>query len=240
MDRAFAASAAPQTRSRLTRKSYRWYESTQNLLTHPADKQPVAEELSDAEKLLPKCAIRFAFCRIVLPRHCSPILSALAFALDLTEGAVPGHALRSCLLGMRLGMELGFSPIALADLYHALLLKDVGCSSNAARMCQILGGGDDRAVKSGIKLEDWTRPDRPRLSTLRLLWNNVSPEENPMRRLGRILHIGFTQHANNEEMIQLRCDRGASIVRKIGMSDKQPWPCAVLMSIGTAAVIRSG
>jgi putative nucleotidyltransferase with HDIG domain len=148
------------------------------------------------------------------------ILSALSFALDLTEGAVPGHALRSCLLGMRLGMELGFSPIALADLYHALLLKDVGCSSNAARMCQILGGGDDRAVKSGVKLEDWTRPDRPRLSTLRLLWNNVSPDENPMRRLGRILHIGFTQHANNEEMIQLRCDRGASIVRKIGMSEQ--------------------
>ena len=148
------------------------------------------------------------------------IISALSFALDLTEGAVPGHALRSCLLGMRLGMELGFSPIALADLYHALLLKDVGCSSNAARMCQILGGGDDRAVKSGVKLEDWTRPDRPRLSTLRLLWNNVSPDENPVRRLGRILQIGFRQHANNEEMIQLRCDRGASIVRKIGMSEQ--------------------
>jgi putative nucleotidyltransferase with HDIG domain len=148
------------------------------------------------------------------------ILSALSFALDLTEGAVPGHALRSCLLGMRMGMELGFSPIALADLYHALLLKDVGCSSNAARMCQILGGGDDRAVKSGVKLEDWTRPDRPKLSTLRLLWHNVLPDGNPMRRLGRILQIGFTQHGNNEEMIQLRCDRGASIVRKIGMSEQ--------------------
>lgn len=76
------------------------------------------------------------------------IISALSFALDLTEGAVPGHALRSCLLGMRLGMELGFSDVELADLYHALLLKDVGCSSNAARMCQIIGGGDDRAVKA--------------------------------------------------------------------------------------------
>jgi putative nucleotidyltransferase with HDIG domain len=148
------------------------------------------------------------------------ILSALAFALDLTEGAVPGHALRSCLLGMRLGMELGFSPIALADLYHALLLKDIGCSSNAAHMCQILGGGDERAVKSGVKLEDWTRSNRPKLSTLRLLWNNVSPHENPMRRLSRILQIGLSQHANNEEMIQLRGDRGASIVRRIGMSEQ--------------------
>jgi HD-GYP domain-containing protein (c-di-GMP phosphodiesterase class II) len=150
----------------------------------------------------------------------SELLSTLSFALDLTEGAVPGHALRSCLLGMRLGRELGFSGAALADLYHALLLKDVGCSSNAARMCQIIGGGDDRAVKSGVKFDDWTRPDRPKLSTLRLLWGNVSPHGNPMQKLARIWHIGRTQHRNNEELIQLRCDRGASIVRKIGMSEQ--------------------
>ena len=36
------------------------------------------------------------------------ILSALSFALDLTEGAVPGHALRCCLLGMRLGWNWAF------------------------------------------------------------------------------------------------------------------------------------
>jgi HD-GYP domain-containing protein (c-di-GMP phosphodiesterase class II) len=146
------------------------------------------------------------------------LLSALSFALDLTEGAVPGHALRSCLLGMRLGTELGFTPVELADLYHALLLKDIGCSSNAARMCQIIGGGDDRAIKSGIKLEDWT--STPKLSTMRLLWRNVLPNGNPMQRLARMAHIGLTQPRHNQEMIELRCDRGASIVRKIGMSEQ--------------------
>ncbi|MGA9671302.1 MAG: HD domain-containing phosphohydrolase [Terracidiphilus sp.] len=148
------------------------------------------------------------------------IISALSFALDLTEGAVPGHALRCCLLGMRLGNELGFSDESLADLYHALLLKDVGCSSNAARMCQIIGGGDDRAVKSGVKLEDWTRPHQPSLSAVRLLWNSVLPDGNPVRKFGHMVKIALTQHNNNREMIQLRCDRGASIVRKIGMSEQ--------------------
>jgi putative nucleotidyltransferase with HDIG domain len=148
------------------------------------------------------------------------IISALSFALDLTEGAVPGHALRCCLLGMRLGRALGFSDLELADLYHASLLKDVGCSSNAARMCQIIGGGDDRAVKSGVKLEDWTRPHQPSLSSVRLLWNSVLPDSNPFRKFGRIVKIALTQHNNNREMIQLRCDRGASIVRKIGMSEQ--------------------
>ncbi len=148
------------------------------------------------------------------------IISALSFALDLTEGAVPGHALRSCLLGMRIAAELRFSNGMLADLYHALLLKDVGCSSNAARMCQIIGGGDDRAVKAGVKLEDWTQPQKPRISTLKLLWNNIAPGDGPISKAKRILRIGMTQHQHNEEMIALRCDRGAGIMRKLGFGDE--------------------
>lgn len=147
------------------------------------------------------------------------ILSALSFALDLTEGAVPGHALRSCLFGMRLGARLQLNPYRMASLYYALLLKDIGCSSNAARLCQIIGGGDERRVKAGVKLEDWTRPGRPKLSTLRLLWSSVLPEANPLHRVAGIVGIGLTQHRNNEEMITLRCDRGASILRKLGLGD---------------------
>jgi len=147
------------------------------------------------------------------------ILSALSFALDLTEGAVPGHALRSCLLGMRLGQQLGLPAERTTSLYYALLLKDVGCSSNAARLCQIIGGGDERRVKAGVKLEDWTRPSQPKASTLRLLWNNVLPGATALRRAAGIVVIGLTQHRNNEEMITLRCDRGAHILRKLGLGD---------------------
>jgi HD-GYP domain-containing protein (c-di-GMP phosphodiesterase class II) len=146
------------------------------------------------------------------------ILSALSFALDLTEGAVPGHALRSCLLGMRIASQAGLSQDQLSNLYYALLLKDIGCSSNAARMCQIVGG-DDRAIKAGVKLEDWTQPGKPKLSTLKLMWNTVLPDANFAQRIARIARIGATQHANNAEMIGLRCDRGASIIRKIGLSE---------------------
>ncbi len=146
------------------------------------------------------------------------IISALSFALDLTEGAVPGHALRTCILGMRIATELGLADSELRDLYYALLLKDIGCSSNASRMCQIVGG-DDRAMKAGVKLEDWTQPNKPKLSTLRLLWANVLPEGTHLERLARIAQIARTQHQNNEELITLRCDRGASIIRKIGLSE---------------------
>lgn len=79
----------------------------------------------------------------------SEVISALSFAIELTDGTMSGHALRSCLLGMRIAEEAGFSTEEKSSLYYALLLKDIG----------------------------------------------------------------------NEELIGLRCDRGASIVSKLGMGD---------------------
>jgi putative nucleotidyltransferase with HDIG domain len=150
------------------------------------------------------------------PIFLSEIISALSFALDLTEGAVRGHALRSCLLGMRIAKEAQIPADHIRELYYALLLKDIGCSSNSARMCQIVGG-DDRAVKAGVKLEDWTKPHQPKFSTIRLLWKNVLPGASPWERVVRIAKIGLDQHKNNEELITLRCDRGASIIEKLGL-----------------------
>jgi putative nucleotidyltransferase with HDIG domain len=145
------------------------------------------------------------------------IISALSFAVDLTEGAVPGHAVRTCILGMRIGRELKLSLSELVSLYYALLLKDTGCSNNAARMCQIVGG-DDRTVKNGAKLQDWTKPHKPSWTTLNLLWREVLPGASAWKKMVRILQIGLTQHQNNAEMIKLRCERGAQIARKLGLS----------------------
>jgi putative nucleotidyltransferase with HDIG domain len=148
----------------------------------------------------------------------SEIISALSFALDLTEGAVHGHALRSCLLGMRIAAEAKLPSEQTQALYFALLLKDIGCSSNASRMSEIVGG-DERAIKAGVKFEDWTKPLKPNLKTLKLLWHNVLPNAGTAAKAARILQIGLTQHRNNQEMISLRCDRGASIINKLGMGE---------------------
>jgi putative nucleotidyltransferase with HDIG domain len=147
----------------------------------------------------------------------SEIISALTFALDLTEGAVPGHALRSCLLGMRLGDALGVSGHLRANLYYALQLKDVGCSSNATRMTQIIGG-DDRAMKASTKLENW-RKSGVSLRGLKTLWQNILPGKSLSRRIQRFIHIAKHAQTNRKEMIQLRCERGAEIVRKLEMNE---------------------
>jgi len=153
-------------------------------------------------------------------QHCdnsislSEIISALSYALDLTEGAVHGHALRSCLLGMRIAAEAKLPSDLTNSLYFALLLKDVGCSSNASRMCEILGG-HERAVTAGVKLEGWAK--KPSQVKGKVLRNNAVP--GPTARVARIARIGVTQHWYNEAMIGLRCDRGASILGKLGMGE---------------------
>jgi putative nucleotidyltransferase with HDIG domain len=149
----------------------------------------------------------------------SEIISALSFALDLTEGAVLGHALRSCLLGMRIASEAKLPSEQTGSLYFALLLKDIGCSSNAGRLCEIIGG-DDRAVKAGARLEDWTSSHKPSLSMIKLLWKNVLPDAERKERAARIVGLGLAQHSNNSEIIGLRCERGASILGKLGMGSE--------------------
>lgn len=92
----------------------------------------------------------------------STVLSAMSYALDLTEGQPLGHAARSCLIGMRLADVVGLTPAERSDLFYALLMKDAGCSSNAARVYQLFGG-DDQPAKSGLwhrDLAEVAREDR--------------------------------------------------------------------------------
>src|SRR5262245_6708581 len=89
------------------------------------------------------------------------VLSALTYALDLTEGQRPGHTLRTAIIATRIGKVLELSQEDLSALYYAALLKDSGCSSNAARMSALFGS-DDQSVKRSMRLVDWH--DRWRLA----------------------------------------------------------------------------
>ena len=145
----------------------------------------------------------------------SDVVSALSVALDLTEGQPMGHSIRSCILGMRIAEELQLPMQDRHDLYYALLLKDSGCSSNAARLHQIMGSDEIRA-KSEVKFEDWTKVS---LSGVRYLNRNVLLGAPVWKRAIRMAKVGLQLKRNNAELIGARCERGAEIARKLGMSE---------------------
>src|SRR5215471_12347860 len=80
----------------------------------------------------------------------SELLGALSYALDMTEGQPAGHCVRCCWIGMHIGQQIGLSDAELAQLYYVLLLKDLGCSSNAARICELYLT-DDMSFKRDFK-----------------------------------------------------------------------------------------
>jgi HD-GYP domain-containing protein (c-di-GMP phosphodiesterase class II) len=145
----------------------------------------------------------------------SDLISALSYALDLTEGQPMGHAVKCCLLGMRLADELKLPVEQRANLYYALLLKDAGCSSNAARMFEIFGG-DERKAKQEVKGTDWTRAT---FDGLEYLLRNVMPGKSRLERIFSIANIAANRDKNTNELISVRCDRGAQIARKVGFPE---------------------
>lgn len=151
------------------------------------------------------------------PVTLAELLSALSFGLDLTEGARPGHSDRACLLGMRLGKQIGLSDQELADLYYALLLKDIGCSSNSARMASAFGA-NDQAVKQNFKFIDRVKLGKPNREALTFVWNNVAPTASVWGRIRQMYRLVRSPGDLTSEVIQTRCERGAAILYKLGMS----------------------
>ena len=139
------------------------------------------------------------------------IIAALSHALDLTEGQPPGHCLRACWIGLHVGQKLGLGPAALSDLYYTLLLKDTGCSSNAARLWELYGG-DELVTKRDFKLVD----SQSLLQLARFVLQHAGPGEAMRSRIRRLINLARNGEALATELIHTRCERGAGIVRRLG------------------------
>lgn len=142
------------------------------------------------------------------------IIEALSHALDMTEGQPAGHCVRCCFIGMRIGQALGLGEEALRDLYYTLLLKDLGCSSNAARICELYIA-DDLKFKRDFKLVDGSFPQ-----ILKFVLSHTGMEASLAERFRGILHIFKNGGEISTSLIQTRCQRGAEIAREMRFSEE--------------------
>ncbi|TVQ52529.1 MAG: HD domain-containing protein [Phycisphaerales bacterium] len=144
----------------------------------------------------------------------SGVVSALSYALDITEGQPEGHAARTCMIGMRIAETLGLDDDMKSALFYALQLKDLGCSSNAAKVASLFGA-DDHTIKRDFKTTDW-----PRLSSsMAYILRNVAPQRSLIHKIGRFVAIGVSGQKGAREMVRIRCERGAEIAQIFGLPD---------------------
>ena len=139
----------------------------------------------------------------------SEILGALSYALDLTEGQPTGHCVRCCWIGMQMADEMGLDDQQSWQLYYTLLLKDLGCSSNAARICELYIM-DDRSFKSDFKRIDGSLPQ-----ALRFVLSHTGLKSGLSERFRALINIFQNGGEISTELIATRCQRGADIARKM-------------------------
>lgn len=144
----------------------------------------------------------------------SEIVSAFSLALDLTQGYPQGHCMRTALIGMRLAQELRLPPADRSALFYALLLKDLGCSSNAAKIAYLFAA-DDQAVKYATRLIDWTKP----AENLKHCWRCCAPSGSLLDRVARFWALLKGGPQVGREISQIRCERGADIARRLQLPE---------------------
>ena len=137
------------------------------------------------------------------------LMAAFSHALDITEGQPEGHCVRCCWIGMQVGQRLGLPHDQLWTLYYTLLLKDLGCSSNAARICQLYAT-DDLSFKRDFKWVDGSLPQ-----VLRFVLRNTGQALGLVDRLKALGGILSNGDAIAQELIHTRCTRGADIARQL-------------------------
>jgi HD-GYP domain-containing protein (c-di-GMP phosphodiesterase class II) len=143
----------------------------------------------------------------------SEILGAFSFALDLTEGQPAGHSVRACWIGTQVAAAIGMTGQALRDVYYAVLLKDLGCSSNAARVSELFVG-DDRALKHGFKLIGPSAEDFGAF-----IMAEVGADADAAVRDAALGHLAREAGPIMVELMETRCTRGADIARRLRFSE---------------------
>jgi putative nucleotidyltransferase with HDIG domain len=141
------------------------------------------------------------------------LLGALSHALDMVEGQPAGHCVRCCWIGIHIGRELGLTQSQLWELYYTLLVKDVGCSSNAARICQIYLM-DDITFKRDLMTVNGSLPQ-----VLRFVLSHTGMQAGLAERFRALVNVFQNGGEIVQELMDARCDRGAEIARKMRFSD---------------------
>ena len=153
----------------------------------------------------------------------SGVIGALSYALDIAEGEPPGHAIRSCLIGMRLAAELDLDRVGpLRPLLRA-----------PAQGRRLLG---EREPHGGRCLRQMTA--RPRRRSKLVDWTDQRAALHVVIADGRARNGAAPARSRccegirdegevTRKFMEARCDRGAEIARMLFLSEQ------------TAAAIRS-
>ena len=147
------------------------------------------------------------------------LVGSLSLVIDLGLGQPVEHALRSAVIGARIGEPLGLSTEDRPDAFYIALLRFVGCTAAAHEMAEVMG--DEIAARSWLtpvftgRLEEMPEAVRHHVGT------GEPPERREqvigeyMQGLARLHGTGAAQ-CEVAQVLAARLGLGASIQRALG------------------------
>lgn len=133
------------------------------------------------------------------------VIMALSLATDLGTGRPMEWAMRSALLGVRLGADLGLSDEDLRATYYCTLLMYVGCTSEIDLALQMFGD-DPASVIASVDFVDQGDPQAMRTWMHAHFGAGVPPEQRPafLNNAGNLIAQYKTAHCEVAQQIAQR------------------------------------
>ncbi|WP_343343568.1 HD domain-containing phosphohydrolase [Sphingomicrobium sp. XHP0239] len=122
--------------------------------------------------------------------------------------------MRSTYIAMKVAARMGLTEAERGTIYYTTLLKDLGCSSNAARIAELYAT-DDREFKQAWKTVPQGLP-----ATLKFVFARTGDGAGLLTKLAKIANILKNGDAVAQEMIEARCTRGANVARQLSFDEE--------------------
>ncbi|HEY7034470.1 MAG TPA: HD domain-containing phosphohydrolase [Thermomicrobiales bacterium] len=142
------------------------------------------------------------------------LVASLSLATDLGMGQPLEQALRTCLLAVTAGRELGLENRVLSDVYYLALLRFVGCTSDAHEQAALVGG-DEIAYYAGVAPIVMAGTSEY-LAFLARRFAADAPPLTRMRIVGRMLASGV---GAAKESIAVHCEVARMLAARLGLPE---------------------
>ncbi|MDQ6877791.1 MAG: LuxR C-terminal-related transcriptional regulator [Candidatus Dormibacteraeota bacterium] len=141
------------------------------------------------------------------------LLAALSLATDLGNGFAPETALRSCLLAVQLGADLGLRDSDLSDVYYLPLLRYLGCTAFAYEEAATFGG-NDIAFRNAFAGVDFGQPRE----VMGAAFTHLGKDSGVTGRVRAIRAFLSQGQAFGPRMANADCEVSSRLAERLGLS----------------------
>jgi HD-GYP domain-containing protein (c-di-GMP phosphodiesterase class II) len=142
------------------------------------------------------------------------LMAALSLATDLGMGQPLEHALRTCVVAMRIGALTGLRQPDLSDVYYVALLRFLGCTANAHDMAE-LAGGDEIGLRVGMAAT--LGDSRP--AFIRSVLSSLATGQPPVRRARVVATFLGSGPDRMRRGVAAHCEVAESFAGRIGLAE---------------------